>query len=154
MRSVTTLCRPCVLSHHHCATVHMWPNKAHNNMGTPMGCVVQVDPTRVANPGLILDAGIKDWTCYMCGIGVFTLDTVCPECVKDITRCLPSNLNEPSITIGRLTQTWTVVRTVTSVLDAPAKFSAAYSGSACLQVTITPSSFTLAPGERCAWSHR
>lgn len=123
-------------------------------MGTPMGCVVQVDPTRVANPGLILDAGIKDWTCYMCGIGVFTLDTVCPECVKDITRCLPSNLNEPSITIGRLTQTWTVVRTVTSVLDAPAKFSAAYSGSACLQVTITPSSFTLAPGERCAWSHR
>jgi subtilisin family serine protease len=101
-------------------------------------------------PGLAYDAGLFEYAAYTCGedFGVFTPGS----CVFLESIGVPSepyNLNVPSIGVGNLAGSQTVVRTVTSVaqengwrdytvsVDAPDGFD----------VTVSPSSFSLKRGQ-------
>ncbi|RDX65814.1 Subtilisin-like protease SBT2.6, partial [Mucuna pruriens] len=76
-----------------------------------------VDPTAALDPGLIFDAGYKDYLGFLC-----TTPSIDVHEIKNYTHTpcntsmgKPSNLNTPSITISHLVGTQVVTRTVTNV---------------------------------------
>lgn len=58
----------------------------------------------------------------------------------------PKTLNQPSVVNYNCSDTCTWTRTVKSVLPASATYTATFSGPAGMNVTVTPSAFTIAPG--------
>jgi hypothetical protein len=98
-----------------------------------------VNPAAAMNPGLVFDAGFSDWLSFICGVqpgggctGVTPMD--------------PSNLNVASIAIGDLGGAQTVIRTVKNV-GARTTYTVSLSGLVGFSVSVSPSSFTLNPGQ-------
>ncbi|MEU9509522.1 S8 family serine peptidase [Micromonospora sp. NPDC048170] len=80
--------------------------------GTPSSDVFaqgagHVDPARMLNPGLVYDASEQDWLGYLEGLGVRT--------GSGVKLIQGSDLNYPSIGVGKLFGTRTVTRKVTAV---------------------------------------
>ena len=97
-----------------------------------------VTPNLAADPGLVYDLGAADYQRYQCGLGK---TTACATGTLD-----SYNLNLPSITIDKLYVSQTVRRSVTNVGTQ----AAIYTASASLDgfnVTVTPATLSLAPGE-------
>ncbi|MFD7282868.1 S8 family peptidase [Streptomyces sp. NPDC059862] len=67
----------------------------------------EVDPAAMLNPGLVYDASNTDWLGYEEGLGIDTGTGTDP---MD-----PSNLNYPSISVGKLLGSRTITRTLTAV---------------------------------------
>ncbi len=105
-----------------------------------------VDPKAAMDPGLVYDSGFNEWLAFLCGTGELTA-SYCPS-----IRIDPSNLNYPSIAIGALPGTKTVVRRVTNVTGRAATFTASTEGLAGLNVSVSPSSLTLGPGQTRSYS--
>jgi hypothetical protein len=103
-----------------------------------------VDPNKATDPGLVYDAGFNDWLGFLCGSGQLT---GCGPLTID-----PSDLNYPSIAIGALLGTQTVTRTVKNVGGASATYTATVVAPAGITVTVSPSSFTIAPGATQAYT--
>ena len=114
------------------------------NNGTPIAGGVfdfgagHVDPNKAVDPGLVYDAGFNDWLGFLCGSGQLT---GCGSLTID-----PSDLNYPSIAIGSLVGTQVVKRKVTNVGGASATYTASVVAPAGLTVSVSPASFTIAPG--------
>ncbi|MFI0796835.1 S8 family serine peptidase [Micromonospora rubida] len=87
-----------------------------------------VDPARMLNPGLVYDASEQDWLGYLEGLGVRTGSGVSP--------IQGSDLNYPSIGVGKLFGTRTVTRKVTAV--TPGVYHAAVDLPG-LKVKVSPS---------------
>jgi hypothetical protein len=104
-----------------------------------------VNPNGAADPGLVFDSGWADWLGFLCGTQLPA--TFCTS--SGIPVLDPSGFNAPSIAIAELTDTQTVTRTVTNV-GARGTYSVSVSGLAGLDVSVTPSSFTLSPGQKQA----
>jgi subtilisin family serine protease len=100
-----------------------------------------VVPNGAANPGLVYPAGFDDYRAFLRSQGLCTL---CfgssPAPVVPAT-----DLNVPSVTIRALAGTRTVTRTVKNV-GAVATYRARVDAPAGVDVTVTPSRLTLAPG--------
>lgn len=119
------------------------------NQGTPIagGAFAygagHVAPNPAMNPGLVFDAGFVDYLGFLCGTQL-----PASSCTSSGVPVLsPSNLNVPSIAIGALAGAQTVIRTATNVSGQSATFSAVASGLTGMSVSISPASFTLAPGQ-------
>jgi hypothetical protein len=97
-----------------------------------------VDPNKAVDPGLVYDAGFNDWLGFLCGSGQAT---GCGALTID-----PSNLNYPSIAIGSLVGAQVVTRKVTNVGGASATYTASVVAPAGVMVSVSPTSFTIAPG--------
>ncbi|MCA9921264.1 MAG: S8 family serine peptidase [Anaerolineales bacterium] len=101
-------------------------------------------------PGLVYDAGLFEYAAFTCGmdLGVFTPGS-CTFLEGIGVPTDPSDLNVPSIAVGSLAGSQTVQRTVTSV--APGRGSIHYTASVDappgIDVTVNPSSFSIAYGE-------
>eukprot|EP00775_Hariotina_reticulata_P011057 gene11057-11212_t len=109
-----------------------------------------VDPTAALNPGLVIDAGIKDWMQFLCGQGEIERDQwseQCPACITDAQSCSPGNLNYPSIALPVMVGAKTVKRVLKSVLNETAEFTPSIETLEGFEVTTSPASFTLAPGQ-------
>jgi hypothetical protein len=90
-------------------------------------------PTKAADPGLVYDATVADYTKYIAGT-------------------LPGYaLNMPSITLNNVLGTQTVSRTVTNVGATSATYSATASITGYSAV-VSPTSFTVAPGKTQTYS--
>lgn len=100
-----------------------------------------VDPNKAAAPGLVFDSGFNQWLAFLCGSGQLTA-TYCPSIRKD-----PSDLNVASIAIGDLAGVQTVTRSVTNVGPASATYTTSVTGMVGIDVVVTPSTLTLAPGQ-------
>ncbi|MCP3992470.1 MAG: S8 family peptidase [Actinomycetia bacterium] len=99
-------------------------------------------------PGLVYDAGLLEYAGFTCGadLGVFTPDS----CTFLDSVGVPfdaSDLNLPSIGVGELAGSQTVVRTVTSVADKTVRFRAKVDAPAGYDVIVSPARIKLAPGE-------
>jgi len=101
-----------------------------------------VRPNEFLDPGLAYDSDFDDWADYLSGQGV----TVGGEPFTD-TPIKASNLNVPSIAVNNLAGRETVVRSVTNVDDASATYTASVQRLGGIEVTVTPSTLTVAPGE-------
>jgi subtilisin family serine protease len=102
-----------------------------------------VDATRSLDPGLIFDASYNDYVTFLCAeqatVGAITTVT-CPA-----NPGVASDLNLPSITIGKLVKSRVVPRTVTNVGPAET-YNATITKLTGVDVAIDPPSFTIAAG--------
>ncbi len=114
----------------------------------------EIDPGRVSqkgsafNPGLVYDAGLFEYAAFTCGadLGVFTPGS----CTFLDSLGIPfdaSDLNMASIGVAELAGSQTVIRSVTSVADRTVEYKAKVKDPDGYDVIVTPSEFTIAPGE-------
>ena len=105
-----------------------------------------VRPNSAADPGLVLNAGLGDWLAFLCGTTTGVSAATCNLLSGQGYSFDPSDLNVASIAIGDLTVPQTVTRRVTNVGAASATYTASVAGMTGFNVTISPSSLTLARG--------
>lgn len=98
-----------------------------------------VVPNSAVNPGLVYDAGWIDWLGFLCGTGQLNA-SYCPSISID-----PSDLNYPSISIGELGGSQTIVRTVTNV-GASGTYDVTVNAPAGIDVLVSPTTMNLAAG--------
>lgn len=96
----------------------------------------QVNPTKSFDPGLVYDAGFGDYLEFLRG----------QRLIGGGPGIDASDLNQPSIAIGGLAGAQTVTRTVTNVDDTAATYTAALTLPAGFTGSVSPASFTIAPG--------
>jgi hypothetical protein len=101
-----------------------------------------VRPNSAVDPGLVYDNGFNDWRNFLKGQGL------CNLCfgTTPATAVKATDVNLASIAIGKLAGIQTTSRTVTNVDSVPATYTANVTGVDGVDVTVTPSSFTIAPG--------
>jgi len=103
-----------------------------------------ISPAKAMDPGLVYDMGKADFVKYQC-LTQKALVAVA-DCTTYGTLDATYNLNLPSITLGAMTGSTTVTRRVTNVGSSVATYTAT-AAVPTLDVTVTPSSLTLNPGE-------
>ena len=104
-----------------------------------------VAPNKAVDPGLVYDAGRRDFIRYQCKVNKAAVAPA-SDCTTFGTLDETYNYNLPSITVGTVTGSVTVVRSVTNVGSS----SSTYVAAATLpnfNTQVTPPSLTLAPGE-------
>jgi hypothetical protein len=105
-------------------------------------------------PGLAYDAGLFEFAAYTCGedFGVFTPGS-CDFLETIGVPTEPYNLNVPSIGIGNLPGSQTVVRTVTSVAQENGwrTYNVSVDAPPGYDVTVSPSSFKLKKGDTATY---
>jgi subtilisin family serine protease len=101
-----------------------------------------VDPGEFLDPGLVFDAGNKDYLDFLAGQG-FTYTDGSPVSETPIKG---QDLNLPSIAVGELTGRVEVTRRVTNLSGAPETFVPKVSGLDGIDVRVRPSRLKLAPG--------
>ena len=107
-------------------------------------------------PGLVYDAGFDDYLGFLCDAGpeVFSNpDATCAALAAGGVPTKAEDLNYPSIGIGSVPGTETVQRTVTSVSSSsrPQEYKVKVEAPRGFKVTVSPSRFTLAPGEKATY---
>ena len=96
----------------------------------------QVDPARMVDPGLVYDAGLKDYLKFIQGTGV---NLGLPS------STLPRDMNVPSFSLGNLTGKIEVTRTVTALTPGIYKAKANVPG---IKVSVSPAALNFkAAGE-------
>jgi hypothetical protein len=104
-----------------------------------------VVPAGSVNPGLVYDSAPADWVRFLCGTHDFAADD--PNCVAVGGGIDPVNFNSPSIAVGALGGTKVMTRTVRSVASKPQTYLAQVDAPAGTSMTVSPTKFTVAPGE-------
>jgi hypothetical protein len=99
-----------------------------------------VNPNPAADPGLVYPTTATEYRQYLVSLGVRFAP---PN--DTLTPVTASNLNQASISVGKLAGTETITRRVKNVDDASATYTATVDMPG-FDVEVTPSSFTLAPG--------
>lgn len=104
----------------------------------------------IVQPGLVYDAGFFEYLGFLCDAFPENLSDPIGTCAFLDSIGIPTkayNLNYPSIGVGALAGSQTVIRTVTSVANRKTTFDAEVVAPPGYDVTVTPSSLTLIPGE-------
>jgi len=102
----------------------------------------QVDPTKFLDPGLVYQSGgFNKYLGFICSTMGDAVSSACPQ-----VKIRANELNLPSLAIGALAGTDTLHRTVTNVAGKSETYTAEVSGLTGLNVTVSPSTFTVAPG--------
>jgi subtilisin family serine protease len=103
-------------------------------------------PKGAADPGLVYDSGLADWLAFLCGSTSGVNPATCASLQAAGYSFDRSDMNLASIAIGDLAGSQTVKRRVTSVSRTTETYTAS-SSIAGVDVLVTPSSLTIAPGE-------
>ncbi|SEH00461.1 Peptidase inhibitor I9 [Nonomuraea solani] len=111
-----------------------------------------VTPNSAAQPGLVYDSGLKDWLAFLCGSTGGVQPSTCDLLKRQQYSFAATDLNVPSIAIGRLPGTRTVTRKVTNVGTATATYTASTTGLAGITARVSPGTLTLKPGETKAFT--
>ncbi|MEV1003303.1 S8 family serine peptidase [Nonomuraea sp. NPDC050202] len=106
-----------------------------------------VTPNSAADPGLVYDSGIEDWTAFLCGSTNAVEPKVCDALAEKGHSFDPSDLNVPSIAVGRLPGTQRVTREVTNVGRSTATYTASVTGLDGIEAKVSPSRLTLRAGQ-------
>jgi hypothetical protein len=104
-----------------------------------------VTPAKAFNPGLVYDSGLVEWVRYGCGVGQFQLVFGTGVCTS-FGSIDPSNLNVASLAVGDLAGSQTLTRTVTNVNSRASTYNVEVNAPAGFTVSVSPTSFTIAPG--------
>jgi hypothetical protein len=102
-----------------------------------------VKPMAATDPGLVFDSNFADWLGFLCGTGLPV--SFCTSAGVPVVD--PVNMNVASIAIGSLAGVQTVTRRVTNVGNTTATYTPSLSGMAGFNVTVSPATLTIAPGQ-------
>jgi subtilisin family serine protease len=113
----------------------------------------EVAPAPAFDPGLVYNSGIVDWLEYSCGVGVHLSNSNGDIC-NQLPAIKPNQLNYPSIAAGALPGTQTITRTVTDVADSGSAdhYTVQVTSPAGYDVTVSPSQFTINPGQSVSYT--
>lgn len=103
-----------------------------------------VYPARVLDPGLTYNAGVTQYQNFLAGQSMVQARREFKG--KKLRSVSPSNLNRPTISVGRLRRRVGVQRTVTNVADAASTYSVRIVQPVGVEVSVSPKRFTIAPG--------
>ena len=106
-----------------------------------------IRPNSAADPGLVFDSDVFDWLAFLCGTKDITDSAFCSAPPAGVGTMDPSDLNMASIAIGDLAGRQMVTRSVTNVGSKAATYNSSVAAPAGVTVEVSPSSFTIAPGE-------
>ncbi|WP_051433349.1 S8 family serine peptidase [Promicromonospora kroppenstedtii] len=104
------------------------------------------------DPGLVYDSDVEDWFAFLCGATAGVQQTTCDALEEDGHSLAPSDLNTPSIAIGRAADGQQVTRTVTNVGKKRATYTAKVTGLDGLGVQVSPRKLTLSPGRSASFT--
>ena len=108
----------------------------------------QVDPTKFLDPGLVYQSGgFAKYLGFICSTMGNSVSSSCPG-----LAIRPNELNLPSMAIGALAGADTLHRTVTNVSDKTETYTAKVTGLTGVTVAVSPSSFTVAPGQAATYT--
>jgi len=111
----------------------------------------QVVPNSALDPGLVYDAGWLDWLAFLCETSTAVGSGTCNALASIGYSLDPSDLNYPSISIGALPGSQTVVRTVTNVGPA-GTYDVTVDAPAGIDVTVDPASIHLGKGQSASYT--
>ena len=112
-----------------------------------------VKPNSAADPGLVYDSGWNDWLAFLCGSSSAVGPSTCSALTAAGFKTDASDFNGASISVGDLAGVQTVTRKVTNVGSTASVYTATANVPG-LDVTVTPSTLDLAPGETGTFSVR
>ncbi|CAI5502922.1 unnamed protein product, partial [Closterium sp. Naga37s-1] len=111
-----------------------------------------VDPPRVGDPGLVFDIMFDDNVNFLAGLDLQRAKDTFPS-VTTFSPIKPAyKFNRPSISVSKLFGGVTVTRTVTNVASVASTYVAKVIPPPRVKVTVTPSTFTIAPGDKVTFS--
>jgi subtilisin family serine protease len=114
-----------------------------------------IAPTRAGDPGLVYDSDFDDWLAVLCGAsGGGVSPALCAQLGAAGFSFDASDMNVASVAIGELVASQTVHRRVTNVGDSRATYVASVTGMAGVNVTVSPSTLTLRPGQTRSFTIR
>lgn len=119
----------------------------------------QVDPAGSFDPGLVYDTAAVDWQRFACGLGFpLQADPTQQPTQADRDECArlgsiaASDLNYPSISVGDVSGSREVTRTVTNVSGQAAPYTARVEAPAGWEVAVSPATLTVAPGATASFT--
>jgi hypothetical protein len=102
-------------------------------------------------PGLAFNATRNDYLAWMCGASPANISAATCATLAGLGFSLdPSDLNLASVAVAQLTGSQTVKRRVTNVSDSARTYTASSDAPAGYTVSVSPSTFTIAPGATVA----
>ncbi|GJP71950.1 hypothetical protein CLOP_g2734 [Closterium sp. NIES-67] len=105
-----------------------------------------VVPARAVDPGLTYDAGEQDFKNFLAGQN---LNKARGEFGSASLKAVAAkNLNRPAISLPKVNKKAKVTRTVTNVADTTSTYTVKIKKPAGVNVKVSPSRFTIAPGQR------
>ncbi|TDD54945.1 hypothetical protein E1286_04325 [Nonomuraea terrae] len=104
-------------------------------------------PNRAADPGLVYDSGTDDWIAFLCGTTRGVTQEACDELKGEGHSFDASDLNTPSVAVGRLPGTQMVTRKVTNVGRSTATYTASITGLPGIKAEVSPGKLRLKKGE-------
>ncbi|SDL02299.1 Outer membrane protein assembly factor BamB, contains PQQ-like beta-propeller repeat [Nonomuraea maritima] len=105
------------------------------------------NPNDAADPGLVYDSDIDDWIAFLCGSTHGVREEACEELKSDGHSFEASDMNVPSIAVGRLSGKQTVTRKVTNVGGSTATYTPSVIGLPGIKAEVSPSRLQLKKGE-------
>lgn len=100
----------------------------------------RIDPTRAADPGLVLETGTEDYVRYLEGRD--------PRIVEgEVPPLAPSDLNLPAVSFGAMAGRAGTSRTFTSIDPERTTWTVAVEGMDGVTYAVTPASFDIVPGK-------
>jgi subtilisin family serine protease len=105
-------------------------------------------PNAANDPGLIYDVTEEEYDTFSCAIGSPDVaQSRCDELEAAGVSFEPTDLNQPNISVSRLTATRTITRRVTNVSDSQETYNAEIELPAGIDVQVNPSSISVGPGQ-------
>ncbi|KAG6545046.1 hypothetical protein Mapa_013740 [Marchantia paleacea] len=103
-----------------------------------------VNPNAAVDPGLVYEAGPRDYTLFLCALGytdqmVEVITAEPNSCSSQRYFPSPSNLNYPSVSVGDLKKITTLTRRVTNVGAAKSVYTVSIQAPRGVRVSISPS---------------
>ncbi len=105
-------------------------------------------PNKAYAPGLVFDVSDDEYDAFACGVESPAVSSArCDELAAAGFSFTAADLNQPSISTSTLAVQQTIQRRATNVSDEAESFTVETSPPPGMDVTVTPSGLTLAPGD-------
>lgn len=107
-----------------------------------------IDPNKANDPGLVFDISNEEYDAFSCGIGAVGVTPArCDELAAGGFSFEPADLNQPNISVSRLTGTRTIIRRVTNVTDNTETYNLELELPPGVNVEVAPQMLSVGPGQ-------
>ncbi len=109
-------------------------------------------PNAAWDPGLVFDTSEDEYDAVACGIESPAVDSArCDALEQAGLSFAAADMNQPSISLGRLIAQRTVSRRVTNVSDSTANYTVEVENPAGISVGVAPANLSLGPGQSASF---